>query len=76
MKRQLCRHGETRPGTVNIPLERGGRFLIVKGVPSEVCDARGEFFLPETVTVRLENQAGAAWRNPAEVQIIHYTPAS
>jgi YgiT-type zinc finger domain-containing protein len=45
MKGIICWHGETRPGTTTVTLERGALTLVVKQVPARVCDTCGEQYI-------------------------------
>lgn len=38
MKCVICGQGEARPGTATLVLERDGRTVIVKHVPTQVCE--------------------------------------
>ena len=73
MKCAMCRHGETRPGKVTSTLQRRGATIIIKGVPGDVCDNCGEYYLSEGVTHRVLAMAEDAVRKGAEVEIIRYT---
>lgn len=45
MRCLICKQGETRPQQVTVPLQRNGATIIFKGVPAEVCDNCGEYYL-------------------------------
>ncbi len=49
MKCVICRHGETRVGRIVATLQRGETTVILKGVPVEVCDNCGEYYLSEQI---------------------------
>jgi len=68
----LCRQGETSPGTVTVTLERDGAVVIFKGVPADVCENCGEYYLTDEVTDRLMARAEEALRHGAEVEILRY----
>lgn len=53
MKCVVCKHGETRPGSTTLTLERHGGTLVVKGVPARICDNCGEAYVEEETTRRL-----------------------
>ncbi|MBV8362877.1 MAG: YgiT-type zinc finger protein, partial [Deltaproteobacteria bacterium] len=36
MKCVVCKHGDTRPGSTTVTLERGGGTLVVKSVPARI----------------------------------------
>ena len=68
----ICKHGQTRSGDVAVTLQRGECTVIIKGVPADVCDNCGEYYLSDTVTKQLLMRAEAAAKNGAEVEILHY----
>jgi YgiT-type zinc finger domain-containing protein len=72
MKCVICRQGETFPGLVTVPLQRGETTVIFKQVPAEVCENCGEYFLTQAVTDRLLTRAEEAVKNGAEVEILRY----
>ena len=63
MKCVICKHGETRPGTTTVTLERDRMTLVFKRVPAQVCQNCGEAYLDEATSSRLlataEEAAGA-----------------
>lgn len=68
----FCKHGQTRPGQVTVPLQRGNCIVIFKGVPAEVCENCGEYYLNETTTEHLLERADDAVKSGAEVEILRY----
>ncbi len=68
----ICKHGQTRSGDVAVTLQRGDCTVIIKGVPADVCDNCGEYYLSDTVTDQLLMRAETAAKNGAEVEILHY----
>ena len=68
----ICKHGQTRSGDVAVTLQRGDCTVIIKGVPADVCDNCGEYYLSDTVTKQLLMRAETAAKNGAEVEILHY----
>ena len=50
MKCVICRQGETRAGRTTVTLQRSETTVILKGVPAEICDNCGEYYLSEQVT--------------------------
>jgi len=72
MKCVICKHGETQPGLVTVTLQRDECTVILKGVPAEVCDNCGEYYLNETVTEQVLQRAEIAVNNGAEVEILRY----
>ena len=68
----ICKHGKTQPGRVTVTLERDESIVIFKGVPAEVCDNCGEYYLSDTVTEQVLQRAELAVNNGAEVEILRY----
>jgi len=60
MKCPVCRHGETRPGAVTVPLDGGDVVIVFREVPALVCENYGEAFHDEAVTAALLKQAEQA----------------
>jgi YgiT-type zinc finger domain-containing protein len=59
----VCRHGETRPGTTTVTLQRDGCTLVVNEAPADVCENCGEAYVDEAVTERLLEMTSEA-RHP------------
>jgi YgiT-type zinc finger domain-containing protein len=72
MKCSICRQGETYPGLTTVTLTRGDTTIIIKGVPAEICDNCGEYYLDEAVSMNVLTQAEKAVAAHAEVEIIRY----
>jgi len=50
--------------------------VILKGVPAEVCDNCGEYYLSDTVTETILERAERAITNGAEIEILRYVVAA
>jgi len=72
MKCAICKQGETAPGRVNVSLERGNRFVVVRDVPADVCSDCLEYYLAEDVAARVYEQAEDAVARSTEVEIVRY----
>jgi YgiT-type zinc finger domain-containing protein len=72
MKCVICRHGETAPGVATVTLQRGDSTVIIKGVPADICDNCTEYYLNEAVTEKVLEQADAALRAGAELEVRRY----
>jgi YgiT-type zinc finger domain-containing protein len=72
MKCVICKHGEAEPGAATVTLQRGESTVIIKGVPADVCDNCGEYYLGEATASRLFAVADEAIRGGAEVEIRRY----
>lgn len=68
----LCRFGTTSSGIVTVTLQRGDTTVILKGVPGDVCDNCGEYYLSEAIAARVLARAEDAARNGAEVEIARF----
>jgi YgiT-type zinc finger domain-containing protein len=76
MKCVVCRHGETRPGTATVTLEREGATVVVKGVPARVCEDCGEEYVEEEAASRLLGLAEEAARTGVTVEVREYAAAA
>jgi YgiT-type zinc finger domain-containing protein len=72
MKCVLCKHGETRPGEATVTLQRGATTVILKGVPADVCQNCGEYYLSDEVAGQVLERSEAAVNSGAEVEILRY----
>ena len=72
MKCVICKHGETRRGKATITLNRGETVLVFKGVPAEICENCGEYYLDEATTGLLLSKAERAVENGAEVDVLRF----
>lgn len=68
----ICKQGEARPGETTVALQRGETTVIVKGVPADVCDNCGEYYLSDAVSQTILERAEQAASNGAEVEILRY----
>jgi YgiT-type zinc finger domain-containing protein len=68
----ICKHGNTQPGLVTVTLERDDTIIILKGVPAEVCNNCGEYYLSAAVTEQVLQRAEEAVNKGAEVEILRY----
>jgi YgiT-type zinc finger domain-containing protein len=68
----ICKHGETAPGFVTVTLQRGDTTVVLKGVPADVCDNCGEYYLDENVASQVYAMAERAVKSGAEVEIRRY----
>lgn len=68
----ICKHGTTQPGIVTVTLQRDDSVVILKGVPADVCENCGEYYLSDIVTEQVLQRAEMAVNNGAEVEIMRY----
>lgn len=72
MKCSICKTGETAPGKADVVLQRAGATIVMKGVPAEVCDNCGEYYLDQDVAARTYVLADSAVKQGAEVEIMRF----
>ena len=72
MRCVICKNGETGAGVTTVTLERDGCAVIFRGVPAEICDNCGEYYLSEELTEQLLLRAETALKNGAEIEILRY----
>lgn len=75
MKCVICKHGETRPATTTVTLERDGMTLVFKAVPAQVCQNCGEAYLDDSITAHLLATAEDAARAGVQVGVREYVAA-
>jgi YgiT-type zinc finger domain-containing protein len=71
MKCILC-GGETHDGEVVVTLNRGETVAIIKGVPAQVCENCGEYFLSKEANAVVPGRADEAVAKGAEVEILRF----
>ena len=57
---------------VAVTLQRGATSVILKGVPAEVCENCGEYYLSAEVVGQVAERAEAAVASGGEVEILRY----
>ena len=72
MKCALCRAGDTRPGQVDVSLQRGRAIVIVRETPAQICENCGEHYLADDVVGNVLAQAEDAVRRGAEIEVVGY----
>jgi YgiT-type zinc finger domain-containing protein len=68
----LCKHGETKQGTVTITLQRNSSIIIIKNVPADVFENCGEYYLSKDITSKVLKQAEEAIKKRVEVEILRF----
>lgn len=68
----ICKQGKVHPGETTVTLQRGETTVIVKGVPADVCDNCGEYYLSDAVSKNILKRAEQAASNGVEVEILRY----
>ncbi len=72
MRCVFCKQGDARPGEATVTLQRGETVVVVKGVPADICENCGEYYLSAAVSEKVMAKAEAAVENGAEVEILRY----
>jgi YgiT-type zinc finger domain-containing protein len=57
---------------VTVTLQRDNTTVIIKGVPAEICENCGEYYLDENTTNQVMSMAEEAVKNRAEVEILSF----
>ena len=65
----ICRHGATTEGLAVVTLQRGEAVVVIRGVPAEICDNCGEYYLDDDVAADVLRRAQAAVNRGAEVAV-------
>ena len=68
----ICRRGQTATGTTTVAMTRGECTVVVKGVPAQICENCGEYYLDEDVAARVFAMADAAVNAGAEIEVRRY----
>jgi hypothetical protein len=55
-----------------VTLQRGETTVILKGVPAEICENCGEYYLSDDMTDQVLQRAEAAVKSGAEVEILRF----
>lgn len=67
----LCK-GEMKSGKVNFPVDKEDNFILIKGVPAEICEQCGEVFLKDDVAAAIEKIAKTAKATNVEFEILRF----
>ncbi|MCF6209530.1 MAG: type II toxin-antitoxin system MqsA family antitoxin [Gammaproteobacteria bacterium] len=65
----ICKQGDTQPGTATVTLERDATTMVIKGVPADVCENCGEYYLSNEMTEQVLTMAEEAVANGAEIEV-------
>ncbi len=75
MKCVICRHGETAPEKVTVTLEDDEATIVIKEVPTRVCQTCGEEYIDEGIASRLLHMAEEARQVGIQVAVCPYVTA-
>jgi len=66
----ICKNGTTKKGKITVTLERDNSIIAIKGVPAQICQNCGEYYLdPETTKEELKRAEQAAEKG-VEIEVI------
>lgn len=69
---RICKQGEILPGIVTVTLQRGESTIIFKGIPADVCQNCGEYYLSESASADLLERARGSTRKGVDVERLRY----
>ena len=72
MNCSICNTGKTQPGLATVTLQRGSSVIVIKGVPAQVCEDCGEYYLAEPEAKKVYGLAESAAQRNAELEILNY----
>ncbi len=72
MKCVICKVGETAEGVVSVTLNRGETTVIIKGVPAQVCENCGEYYLTDSITEKVLAMGESAVSHNAEIEVLRF----
>jgi YgiT-type zinc finger domain-containing protein len=72
MRCVICKLGETHPGHVTVTPNHGEATAIFKGVPAEMCENCGEYYLSEQINGTLLATADDAIKYGTKVETLCY----
>lgn len=75
MKCVVCKHGETKPGETTVTVDRGNVVVVVRNVPSDVCDTCAEEYISSAVMKELEVAVERAQGAGVDVAVRHFKAA-
>jgi YgiT-type zinc finger domain-containing protein len=75
MKCVICKNGETKPGSMVVPLSRGTTTIVFREVPAEVCENCGEGYVSEETTERLLRIGEEAAQSGVQVDVRQFLAA-
>ncbi|MCP4578057.1 MAG: type II toxin-antitoxin system MqsA family antitoxin [Deltaproteobacteria bacterium] len=67
----LCK-GDMENGKVNFPVDTEENFILIKGVPAQICEQCGEYFLKDDVAEIIERIVKKAKRKNVELEILKF----
>ena len=68
----ICKNGTLLAGTDIVTFEKEGRLVIIRGVPGEVCDNCGHFYIDSEAAIQVQKKLKKAVADGAELEILKY----
>ena len=68
----ICKMGETAEGLANVTLHRDESTIVIKGVPAQICENCGEYYLSNDITEKVMDLAETAVKNNVEVEVLRF----
>lgn len=72
MKCVLCKHEITYLGNATITLKRDSCIIIFKGVPADICENCGEYYLSQSTTKSVLARAERVVDGNAEIEVLRF----
>ena len=71
----ICKHGDTHAGKTTVTFHRGESTIIIKGVPAEICENCGEYYLSDEISAQVLQLAEEAINHDVEVEFCILLPS-
>ncbi len=68
----MCK-SELSKGLINHIVDSGGRIVIIKNVPADVCGQCGEYYIDNETAMKLEEIVSDLLNNKAEILVLNYS---
>ena len=72
MKCVICKSGETQNGKTTVTLNRGEATIIIKGVPAQICENCGEYYLTDEISEQVMALAENAIKHNTEIEVLRF----
>lgn len=68
----LCKSNLTI-GVVNHIVDLDGHIIIIKGVPANICNQCGEYFIENDIAMKIEKIIEEVTKNKIEILVLNYS---
>jgi len=72
----ICKNGNILDGKVTVTLERENSIIIVKDVPSKVCNNCGHYYLSDDISQKVFELANDSIERGSEFEVLRLKQAS